>query len=85
MRAFSGYLASDQLLLLWDRILAYGSLELLAVAAAGIFAFRRVNLMATASYATADAVLSDLTTIKIMPLLQIFMWPDSRTKPPSKN
>ena len=30
MRAFSGYLGSDQLLLLWDRILAYGSVDLLA-------------------------------------------------------
>jgi hypothetical protein len=30
MRAFSGYLASNQLLALWDRILAYDSLEILA-------------------------------------------------------
>lgn len=29
MRAFSGYLASNQLLSLWDRILAYDSLEIL--------------------------------------------------------
>lgn len=30
MRAFSGFLASDQVLLLWDRILAYDSLEILS-------------------------------------------------------
>ncbi|KAG8453572.1 hypothetical protein GDO86_000270, partial [Hymenochirus boettgeri] len=30
VRAFSGYLATDQLLLLWDRILGYDSLEILA-------------------------------------------------------
>lgn len=30
MRGFSGYLASNQLLALWDRILAYESLELLS-------------------------------------------------------
>ncbi|CAF4397900.1 unnamed protein product, partial [Adineta steineri] len=30
MRAFSGYLGSNQLLALWDRILAYDSLEILA-------------------------------------------------------
>ena len=30
MRAFSGYLACNQLLALWDRILAYDSLEILA-------------------------------------------------------
>ena len=29
VRAFSGYLSSDQVLLLWDRILAYNSLEIL--------------------------------------------------------
>ena len=41
--------------------------------------------MATMSYATANAVLSDLTTIKIVPLLQIFMWPDHSAKPAAKN
>jgi hypothetical protein len=30
MRVFSGYLASNQLLALWDRILAYDSLEMLS-------------------------------------------------------
>ena len=29
IRAFSGFLASDQVLLLWDRILAYNSLDIL--------------------------------------------------------
>lgn len=29
MRAFSGYLGSNQLLALWDRILAFDSLEIL--------------------------------------------------------
>ena len=29
VRAFSGYLSSDQVLLLWDRILAYNSLLIL--------------------------------------------------------
>lgn len=30
VRAFSGYLSTDQLLLLWDRILGYESLEIVA-------------------------------------------------------
>lgn len=29
MRAFSGYLSSKEILLLWDKILAYDSLEIL--------------------------------------------------------
>ncbi|XP_036900637.1 TBC1 domain family member 19 isoform X3 [Sturnira hondurensis] len=74
VRAFSGYLATDQLLLLWDRILGYNSLELLAVLAAAVFAFRAVNLMEVTSLAAAEAVLADLSTLKVMPLLQIFLF-----------
>ncbi|XP_067418652.1 TBC1 domain family member 19 isoform X3 [Emydura macquarii macquarii] len=74
VRAFSGYLATDQLLLLWDRILGYNSLEILAVLAASVFAFRAVNLMEVTSLAAAEAVLADLSTLKVMPLLQIFLF-----------
>ncbi|XP_054855833.1 TBC1 domain family member 19 isoform X2 [Eublepharis macularius] len=74
VRAFSGYLATDQLLLLWDRILGYSSLEVLAVLAAAVFAFRAVNLMEATSLAAAEAVLADLSTLKVMPLLQIFLF-----------
>uniref|UniRef100_A0A8C9G1V1 TBC1 domain family member 19 n=1 Tax=Pavo cristatus TaxID=9049 RepID=A0A8C9G1V1_PAVCR len=59
VRAFSGYLATDQLLLLWDRILGYNSLEILA--GKGIIF-------------TKYAVLADLSTLKVMPLLQIFLF-----------
>nr|XP_031292150.1 TBC1 domain family member 19 isoform X4 [Camelus dromedarius] len=76
VRAFSGYLATDQLLLLWDRILGYNSLEILAgkILAAAVFAFRAVNLMEVTSLAAAEAVLADLSTLKVMPLLQIFLF-----------
>ncbi|XP_066488251.1 TBC1 domain family member 19 [Tiliqua scincoides] len=74
VRAFSGYLATDQLLLLWDRILGYNSLEILAVLAAAVFAFRAVNLMEVTSLAAAEAVLADLSTLKVTPLLQIFLF-----------
>ncbi|KAJ7425362.1 hypothetical protein WISP_23882 [Willisornis vidua] len=58
VRAFSGYLATDQLLLLWDRILGYNSLEILAVLAAAVFAFRAVNLMEVTSLAAAEVRIS---------------------------
>ncbi|XP_048827858.1 TBC1 domain family member 19 [Brienomyrus brachyistius] len=74
VRAFSGYLATDQLLLLWDRILGYDSLEIVAVLAAAVFAFRAENLMEVTSLAAAEAVLADLSTLKVMPLLQIFLF-----------
>ncbi|XP_073430814.1 TBC1 domain family member 19 isoform X2 [Dendrobates tinctorius] len=74
VRGFSGYLATDQLLLLWDRILGYNSLEILAVLAAAVFAFRAMNLMEVTSLAAAEAVLADISTLKVMPLLQIFLF-----------
>uniref|UniRef100_A0A3P9IXW8 TBC1 domain family, member 19 n=1 Tax=Oryzias latipes TaxID=8090 RepID=A0A3P9IXW8_ORYLA len=54
VRAFSGYLSTDQLLLLWDRILGYDSLEVVA--------------------GERTAVLADLSTLKVMPLIQIFLF-----------
>ncbi|XP_067845169.1 TBC1 domain family member 19 isoform X2 [Heptranchias perlo] len=77
VRAFSGYLATDQLLFLWDRILGYNSLEILAVLAAAVFAFRAENLMEATSLAAAEAVLADLSTLKVMPLLQLFLFATS--------
>uniref|UniRef100_A0AAQ4QGV2 TBC1 domain family, member 19 n=1 Tax=Gasterosteus aculeatus aculeatus TaxID=481459 RepID=A0AAQ4QGV2_GASAC len=61
VRAFSGYLSTDQLLLLWDRILGYDSLEI--VAGEGCFFI-----------CTLQAVLADLSTLKVMPLIQIFLF-----------
>nr|XP_057922415.1 TBC1 domain family member 19 [Doryrhamphus excisus] len=74
VRAFSGYLCTDQLLFLWDRILGYDSLEPVAVLAAAVFAFRAENLMEVTSLASAEAVLADLSTLRVMPLLQIFLF-----------
>ncbi|XP_034019981.1 TBC1 domain family member 19 isoform X2 [Thalassophryne amazonica] len=74
VRAFSGYLSTDQLLLLWDRILGYDSLEVVAVLAAAVFAFRAENLMEVTSLSSAEAVLADLSTLKVMPLIQIFLF-----------
>uniref|UniRef100_A0A673IZR2 TBC1 domain family member 19-like n=1 Tax=Sinocyclocheilus rhinocerous TaxID=307959 RepID=A0A673IZR2_9TELE len=77
VRAFSGYLSTDQLLLLWDRILGYDSLEIVAVLATAVFVFRAENLMEVTSLASAEAVLADLSTLKVMPLLQIFLFATS--------
>ncbi|XP_060080026.1 TBC1 domain family member 19-like [Ylistrum balloti] len=74
VRAFSGYLSSDQVLLLWDRILAHSSLEILAVLAVAIFSFRKTNLMKVQSYNAAEAVLADLTTLQVIPLIQLSLF-----------
>ncbi|KAH3840801.1 TBC1 domain family member 19-like [Dreissena polymorpha] len=74
VRAFSGYLSSDQVLLLWDRILAYNSLEILSVLAVSIFSFRKTNLLKVQSYNAAEAVLADLTTLQVIPLIQLSLF-----------
>ncbi|KAK3100088.1 hypothetical protein FSP39_014568 [Pinctada imbricata] len=74
VRAFSGYLSSDQVLLLWDRVLAYNSLEILPVLAVAIFSFRKTNLMKVQSYNAAEAVLADLTTLQVIPLIQLSLF-----------
>ncbi|XP_059170535.1 TBC1 domain family member 19-like [Physella acuta] len=74
MRAFSGFLASDQVLLLWDRILAFDSLEILSVLAVAIFSFRKTNLMKVQNLNTAESVLADLFTLQVVPLLQLSLF-----------
>ncbi|XP_052795180.1 TBC1 domain family member 19-like isoform X2 [Mya arenaria] len=74
VRAFSGYLHSDQVLLLWDRVLAYNSLEILPVLAVSIFSFRKTNLLKVQSYNAAEAVLADLTTLQVIPLVQLSLF-----------
>uniref|UniRef100_A0A8C0F8X8 TBC1 domain family member 19 n=2 Tax=Bubo bubo TaxID=30461 RepID=A0A8C0F8X8_BUBBB len=72
VRAFSGYLATDQLLLLWDRILGYNSLEILA-GNRTVFT-KRVKSRWMPFCFLSQAVLADLSTLKVMPLLQIFLF-----------
>ena len=67
-------MASDQVMLLWDKILAYDSLEILSVLALGIFSFRKVNLMQIQSHAAGEAVLADLTSLKVVPIIQLALF-----------
>ena len=45
IRGFSGYLQPEQLLYLWDLILAYDSLEIVSLLAVTILSFRKENLL----------------------------------------
>lgn len=45
MKGFSGFLLPEQLLNLWDMILAYDSLEILPLLAIAILSFRKDNLL----------------------------------------
>ncbi|XP_030759933.1 TBC1 domain family member 19 [Sitophilus oryzae] len=71
MRAFSGHLPPEQLLTLWDIILAYDSLEIIPLLAVVIVIFRKENLMKVNTLANVEAVLADLSSIAVVPLLQM--------------
>lgn len=45
MKGFSGHLLPEQLLNLWDIIIAYDSLEVLPLLAVAILSFRKDNLL----------------------------------------
>lgn len=71
MRAFSGHLPPEQLLTLWDLILAYDSLEIIPLLAVVIVIFRKDNLMKVSTLQNVEAVLADLSSIAVIPLLQM--------------
>lgn len=54
LRAFSGYLVPEQLLHLWDIILAWSSLEVLPTLALAVVSFRREHLMDVTSQQAAE-------------------------------
>jgi len=56
--AFSAYLKVDQLLLLWDRIIAFNTLDLLPLLAASIFAARAHELVHAKDEAAARKILA---------------------------
>ena len=71
MRGFSGHFPPSQLLYLWDLVLAYDSMEVFPLLAASILSFRKENLMRVNSMSGVEAVLADLSSLPIVPLLQL--------------
>lgn len=68
--AFVGYLEIDQVLLLWDRVRGFDSLDVLAVAAVAILRFRRDALLAATSEQDVADALDEAASLKIVPLMQ---------------
>lgn len=71
VQAFSGFLIPEQLLFLWDLILGFDSMLLLPLLAASIFSLRRENMHRILSHDSAETIFSDLSTIQVVPLLQM--------------
>uniref|UniRef100_K3WLX2 Rab-GAP TBC domain-containing protein n=1 Tax=Globisporangium ultimum (strain ATCC 200006 / CBS 805.95 / DAOM BR144) TaxID=431595 RepID=K3WLX2_GLOUD len=58
--AFSGVLGIDQVLLLWDRVVGYDSLELIAILAAALFHFRAEELETVRTIVDVEEVFAEL-------------------------
>ena len=69
MRGFSGHFPPSQLLYLWDLVLAYDSMEVFPLLAASILSFRKDNLLRVNNVTGVEAVLADLSSLPILPLL----------------
>ncbi|KAI8923374.1 hypothetical protein BC831DRAFT_471306 [Entophlyctis helioformis] len=83
--AFVGVLDCEQVLLLWDRILAYDSLELLPLTAVALIVFRRDLVLQSQNSNEIEACFSDLSMLKWVPLVQqlLFHSCDSDVRPTS--
>lgn len=71
MRAFSGHLPPEQVLQLWDLVLGYDSLEIIAFLAVVILIFRKENLLRVVTLQNVEAVLADISSINVIALLQM--------------
>lgn len=66
----------DQVLLLWDRIVGYDNLEIIAVFAAALFTYRSTKIIELVKVQSDDtrekvmALLSENSEIKVIPVLQ---------------
>lgn len=63
MKGFSGHLLPEQLLNLWDLIIAYDSLEILPLLAVAILSFRKDNLLQVNTLQNVDvSTITDMYT-----------------------
>ena len=60
--------------MLWDRILGFESLEILPIFAASIFVFRANLILNCSSVEEFDELFIDLSQIKVVPLMQHFLF-----------
>lgn len=74
--AFASYLKNEEVLSIWDRIISFhdDGLLLLPIICCAIFGFRKEDLLKCETQESLHGVLKDLRTIKVIPLLQHFLF-----------
>ena len=71
--AFVAHLDVEEVLLLWDEIIGFGSTLPLAVAAAAIMSFRRASLLKTGSNSELTEALADLSSFPAVSVTEDFL------------
>lgn len=77
---FVGLLEIEQILLLWDRVIGFMDLTVLAVAAASIFVYRSEPLFKCTSEAEVNAVVSEASRLRIIPLMQMLLFKEGNSR-----
>ncbi|KAG4085115.1 hypothetical protein H8356DRAFT_1317682 [Neocallimastix lanati (nom. inval.)] len=72
--SFIGMLDIEQILLLWDRIIGFDSLELIPIAAVCIFLYKKEALLNISNVNEIKNVFADNNSIKIIPLIQYYLF-----------
>lgn len=71
---FVGTLEVDQVLILWDRVIGFMDVTILACLAAAIFLFRAEPLMQCTKATDVTALLDEVSRLSVIPLLQMFLF-----------
>lgn len=71
---FVGIIDVEQVLLLWDRVVGFDGLSVIAVFAAAIFSYRSEMLKQCTTQDEVDDLFADMQHIKVVPILQDFLY-----------
>lgn len=72
--AFAGWMDVEQVLLFWDRLIAFDSLELIALLACGIFLYRARSVMGATTSEEIQEIFREMCNLKVIPILQQFLF-----------
>ena len=72
--SFVGYFEASEVFHLWDRVIGFDTTEVIAIMAAALFVYRSNLILNCTSQEEFDELFVDLSQIKVVPLLQHFLF-----------
>ena len=74
MYCFIGLLDTDQIFVLFDRIIGYNGLEIVAILAAAIFSSKADAITKCQSFKEVDDLFGNLYEYKVIECIRNFLW-----------